>query len=68
MKILPDISPRGMTMRQTAAFWGVSYQTFRKLVREGAVPPPMEVPGLGRKLFDRELQEEAFARYRKGAA
>jgi predicted site-specific integrase-resolvase len=54
-------------MRQAAAFWGVSYNTFRKLVREGLVPPPIDL-GLGRQIFDREQHERAFDAMRKGAA
>jgi predicted site-specific integrase-resolvase len=67
MKTLPTVEPRGLTMRQAAAFWGVSYNTFRKLVREGLVPPPIDL-GLGRQIFDREQHERAFDAMRKGAA
>jgi excisionase family DNA binding protein len=47
-------------MRQAAEYWGVSYTTFRRLVRDGIAPAPIDVPGLGRMLFDREAQERAM--------
>jgi predicted site-specific integrase-resolvase len=64
-KLPAGVLPRNLTMRQTAEFWGVSYTTFRRLVRDGIVPPPMSVPGLGRMLFDREQQERAMDALRK---
>ena len=59
---------RGMTTRQAAAFWGVHYHTFRKLVRLGVIPGPLKVPGLARPIFDRSQQEEAFNRFRNSEA
>jgi hypothetical protein len=53
-----------MTTRQAAAFWGVHYHTFRKLVRLGIIPGPIKLPKLARLIFDREQQEEAFNRFR----
>ena len=54
------VLPRNLTLRQTAESWGISYNTFRRLVRDGIAPPPMNVPELGRMLFDREEQERAI--------
>ena len=59
---------RGMTTRQAAAFWGLHYHTFRKLVRLGTIPGPIKLPGLARPIFDREQQEEAFNRFRNSEA
>jgi excisionase family DNA binding protein len=60
-RMLPaGVLPRNLTLRQAAEYWGVSYHTFRRLVRDGIAPPPMSVPGLGRMLFDREQQERAM--------
>ena len=59
---------RGMTTRQAAAFCGVHYHTFRKLVRLGVVPGPIKLPGLARPIFDREQQEDAFDRFRTSEA
>jgi hypothetical protein len=66
----PDnILLRGITVKHAAAYWGVGSGTFRKLVREGLVPGPISIPGLGQQIFDRVQQEQAFnARLRKGAA
>jgi excisionase family DNA binding protein len=56
----PQIAPRALTIRQAAEYWGVSPNTFRKLVRAGIAPGPLHVPGLGRHLFDREQQDRAI--------
>jgi hypothetical protein len=58
--ILSNIQPRALTIRQAAAYWGVCQNTFRKLVRDGIAPGPMNVPGLGQLLFDREQQDRAM--------
>jgi excisionase family DNA binding protein len=59
MKTLPAVEPRGLTMRQAAAYWGVSYNTFRKLIREGVAPAPIDL-GLGRFIFDRTAMDAAL--------
>jgi hypothetical protein len=61
-KYSPDIvARRGLTIRQVSAYWGVCPTTFKKLVKQGLAPGPIDVPGLGRLLFDREQQERAFS-------
>jgi len=68
-KQLPDnIPPRALTLRQAAAYYGVSYNTFRKLTEIGAVPKPMNIPGLGRLMFDRKALDAAMDACSKGAA
>jgi hypothetical protein len=47
-------------LRQAAAYWGVSYNTFRKLVRESLVPAPVDMPELRRQLFDRLALDAAM--------
>jgi hypothetical protein len=59
------VLPRNLTLRQAAEYWDVSYNTFRRLVRDGIAPPRMSVPGLGRMLFDREQQERAIGALRQ---
>jgi hypothetical protein len=61
----PTIKPRGLTFRQAAAYWGVSYNTFKKLVRLGIAPGPIQIPELGRLLFDRKQQDAAISARRK---
>ena len=46
------IVPRGLNIRQAAAYWGVSPNTFRKLVRLGLAPAPLKLPGLDRNIYD----------------
>jgi len=55
-----QIAPRALTIRQAADYWGVSPNTFRKLIRAGIAPGPLHLPGLGRLLFDREQQDRAI--------
>ena len=64
-----DILPRGLNIRQAAAYWGVSPNTFKKLVRLGLAPAPLKLPGLDRNVFDRiELDRAMDARRQSGAA
>jgi hypothetical protein len=63
-----NLPPRCLTTRQNAAFWGVCPKTLRKMVRQGLVPKPIDVPGLGRDLFDREEQERAISARRRKVA
>jgi hypothetical protein len=55
-----EFKPRLWSVRETASYWGVSPNTFKKLVREGTAPGPINAPGLGRLLFDREQQDRAL--------
>ena len=50
---LPGITPRGLNIRQASAYWGVSPGTFKKLVRLGIAPAPLELPEIDRNVFDR---------------
>jgi hypothetical protein len=63
-----SIPPRGLTLRQAAAYWGVCPNTFRKLVRIGAAPPPLYIPELGRDLFDLQQQDQAILALRREKA
>jgi hypothetical protein len=55
------IPPRGLKIRQASAYWGVSPGTFRKLVRLGLAPKPLNLPGLDRNIFDRQALDEAMS-------
>ena len=59
--------PRGMSERQAAAYWGVSPGTFRKMTRLGLAPPPMDLPGIDRRIYDRLALDRAIES-RGGAA
>jgi hypothetical protein len=52
--------PRGMSERQAAAYWGVSPGTFRKMRRLGLAPPPMDLPGIDRRIYDRLALDRAI--------
>jgi hypothetical protein len=45
--------PRGMNIRKASRYWGVSPNTFRKLIRLGLAPQPLRLPGLDRNIHDR---------------
>jgi hypothetical protein len=49
-----------MTLKETASYWGLSANTFRKLMLLGFAPGPLNIPGLGRLFFDREQQDLAI--------
>jgi hypothetical protein len=54
------IPPRGLNIRQASAYWGVSAGTFKKMERLGLVPPPLNLPGLDRKIFDKQMLDQAM--------
>jgi hypothetical protein len=49
-----------MSGRQAAAYWGVSPGTFKKMVGLGIAPPPMDLPGIDRRVYDRLAQDLAM--------
>jgi hypothetical protein len=52
-----------MTTREAATYWRVCTKTYRKMVREGIAPGPINT-GLGRDLYDREQQDRAISALR----
>jgi predicted DNA-binding transcriptional regulator AlpA len=54
-----EFKPRLWSVRETASYWGVSRTTFKKLVRQGTAPGPVNA-GLGCHLFDSEQQARAI--------
>ena len=60
MKRVAIIQPRMMTFKETMTYWNLSANTFRKLMQQGVAPGPLNIPGLGRLLFDREQQDRAI--------
>ena len=54
-----NVLPRLLTIKQTAFYWGVSPNSFRKLVQNGIAPGPVHTPGFDR-LFDREQRDRAI--------
>jgi hypothetical protein len=57
-------SPRGLSERQAASYWGVSAGTFKKMVRLGIAPAPMELPGIDRVIYDRNDLDVAISAQR----
>ena len=60
MNRVAKIHPRTMTFKETVTYWNLSANTFRKLIQQGIAPGPLDIPGLGRLLFDREQQDRAI--------
>jgi hypothetical protein len=55
------IRSRGLNIRQAAAYWGVSPGTFKKLVRLGLAPQPLNLLGLDRNVYDRLALDAAMS-------
>jgi hypothetical protein len=55
------IASRGLNIRQAASYWGVSPNTFKKLVRLGLAPQPLKLPGLDRNIYDRVALDAAMS-------
>jgi hypothetical protein len=55
------IAPRGLSIRQAAAYYGVSPGTFRKLVRLGFAPEPLKLHGLDRNIYDKQALDAAMS-------
>ena len=53
-------APRGMNVINAAKYIGVSPGTFRKLVRLGVMPPPLNIPDLTRNIYDRVQLDAAI--------
>jgi hypothetical protein len=60
MSKIQTIPPRGLNIRQAASYWGVSPNTFKKLVRLGLAPAPLKLPGVDRNIYDRPQLDVAI--------
>ena len=52
---------RGMNVIAAARYWGVSPGTFRKLVRLGIAPAPLQIPEIDRNIYDRVAIDYAMS-------
>jgi hypothetical protein len=57
----PVPAPRGMNAIAAAKYVGISPGTFRKLVRVGIMPPPLNIPEIERNVFDRVQIDDAMS-------
>jgi hypothetical protein len=57
----PVPAPRGMNVIAAAKYVGISPGTFRKLVRVGIMPPPLNIPEIERNIFDRVQIDDAMS-------
>ena len=60
MKMPDKIEPRGLSISQASAYWGVSLGTFKKLILLGLAPAPLKLPGLDRNVFDKLALDRAM--------
>jgi hypothetical protein len=60
------IAPRGLNIRQAAAYPGVAPNTFRKMIRLGLAPKPLQLPGMAGLIWDREQLDAMIAAARAG--
>jgi hypothetical protein len=66
MRKRPKIEPRALNLRQAAAYWGVSANTYKKLEHLGLAPGPIKLPGVLRRLYDKAELDEAMDARRAG--
>jgi hypothetical protein len=53
--------PRCLSAVEAARYWGISRNTFLKLVRLGVARPPLHIPETGRVLYDRLQIDDAIS-------
>lgn len=59
---------RWMNVRQASAYLGVAQNTLRKMTRLGLAPAPLDLPGMGRIIYDRiEIDAAMEARAQRAA-
>lgn len=54
------LPPRGLSVNEAARYWGISRNTFLKLVRLGVAPLPLHLPETNRVLYDRYQLDAAI--------
>ena len=62
------IEPRGLSVPKAAAYYGISPNAYRRLMREGKVPQPIKIPGLDRQIIDKLQLDAVLDALSKGAA
>ena len=62
------IQNRGLGVQEAADYFGVSYNTFKKLVARGQAPKPIKIDGLNRTIWYREQLDAWMDKLRDGAA
>ena len=55
-----SIEPRGLSIPQAAAYYGISANAYRNLMRQGVVPEPIKIPGFERRIIDYEQVKASF--------
>jgi hypothetical protein len=68
MRKTDEIAPRGLSLIQAAAYWGVSPGSFKSLVKRGLAPDSMKIPGLDRIIWDKDVLDRAWDALRDGVA
>jgi hypothetical protein len=59
-KLPVSLPPRGLNIDQAAEYWGVCPSTFKKLVKRGVAPGPMDMAGFERNVYDRVALDAAI--------
>jgi hypothetical protein len=54
------IAPRGLNVDQAAEYWGCCPSIFKKLVKLGIAPNPIDMAGFARNIFDRQALGDAM--------
>jgi hypothetical protein len=62
-----SIEPRGLSVPQAAAYYGISPNAYRRLMREGKVPQAIKISGFERQIIDKVRLDAALDALSKGA-
>jgi hypothetical protein len=59
-KLPSNVQPRGLNLDQASEYWGVCPSTFKKLVKLGIAPGPIDMADFDRNIYDRLALDAAM--------
>jgi hypothetical protein len=59
-KLPSNVQPRGLNLDQASEYWGVCPSTFKKLVKLGIAPGPIDMADFDRNIYDRLALDAAI--------
>ena len=60
-KLPTSVQPRGFNLDQASEYWGCCASTFKKLVKLGIAPAPIDMGGFERNIWDRLALDAAIS-------
>jgi hypothetical protein len=61
-KLPPSIQPRGFSIDQAAEYAGICASAYKKLMKLGVMPGPINIAGFDRSIIDRVALDAALSR------